>query len=166
MRVYTGGGTMERKYLPIVLIALTAMGLACAPLYATMPDSEITPDDVALHVVQLVNAERREMDVGHLPPPGHPTLEELTEELGYNLMKRPVEIIAQVSTSDGNLDTVAQRAVDAWRESHRHWRWVSSEYYWITGVGVAVDDDEVIITQLLWGAGSPEAAQAHNRPAP
>jgi uncharacterized protein YkwD len=168
------------------------MGLACAPLYATMPDSEITPDDVALHVVQLVNAERREMDlqpflindqlvwmaqqrsddmiaagyVGHLPPPGHPTLEELTEELGYNLMKRPVEIIAQVSTSDGNLDTVAQRAVDAWRESHRHWRWVSSEYYWITGVGVAVDDDEVIITQLLWGAGSPEAAQAHNRPAP
>jgi uncharacterized protein YkwD len=183
---------MERKYLPIVLITLTATGLACAPLYATTPASEITPDDVALQVVELVNDERREMDlqpflindqliwmaqvrsddmvaagyVGHFPPPGHPTLESLTEGLGYNLMQHPVELIAQVPVSDGNLDTVAQRAVDAWRSSHRHWRWVSSEYYWITGVGITIGDDEVIVTQLLWGAGSPEAAQAHNRPAP
>ena len=180
---------MKKRLLCIIMLTLV-VGATCAPLSA--PVDTPMPEDIAYQVVKLINVERRDMGLkpfvindqlvwmaqvrsddmmdsdylSHFPPQDHPTLESLTEQLEYNVMRRPVENIALIHIHDGRLDDIAQRAVDNWRGSPGHWRWITSEYYWITGVGVTVENGKVIITQLFWGASSPAGAQAYNREAP
>jgi uncharacterized protein YkwD len=180
---------MSKRRLHLLILVLTLAGLSCAPLYATAPQT--TPDDVAIQIIELMNTERQALNLepfvindqlnwmaqvrsddmvasdyaGHHPPDGHPTLSTLTEELGYNRALRPVENIALIPISDGNLCSVAKQAVQAWRDSPGHWQWVTSPHYWITGVGISVADDHVIITQLFWGSSgfTPQEVLAASR---
>lgn len=175
------GAWVEKSF--VFLLIVTALS-ACAPdVTATA-----APDQVAREVIELVNQERvsaglqplvvneelmvlaqqRSADmaegdyVSHWAPTGHPQLHELTQELGYDLLETPVENIVHVMTTD--LDGVAPRAVDAWRDSPGHWRWTMSEGLSMTGVGVSVGDDGVVVTQLFWGPGvfTPATAHWHN----
>jgi len=149
-----------------------------------------TPEEVADDIVAQINADReaqgleplvvnehlvlmaqwRSQDmvdgdyVGHDPPDGHPTLADLAARLGYESLHKPVENIVTMRLCLGRLDDVADRAVDSWRNSPDHWRWAIGRGSEMTGVGMAVGDGYVVITQLFWpGFFTPPSARQYNR---
>ena len=67
-----------------------------------------------------------------------------------------------------SLDGIADSTVSGWRDSPGHWRLIVSPDIEMTGVGVVVADDRIIVTQLFWAGGgfTPTAASQYNREAP
>jgi uncharacterized protein YkwD len=170
----------------LAIASVGALVLTAAPRYLAY---QPTPDEIAEATISRINAERvalghepllvnlqlmqmaqwrsEDMVAGayydHQPPEGHPTLYDLSARLGYH--SRPTENLVWVPRTFGRLDNVAERAVSSWKASRSHWRLATSRYERMTGVGVAVGDGYVIITQLFWDGGmsTPEEAWAHNR---
>ena len=98
---------------------------------------------------------------GHLPPPGRPTLDELTVQRGLNAAYTPVENLAFVVLEGPfSASSIARDVVAAWENSPDHWLWAMHPEQSLTGIGVAVDQDRVLVTQLFWGVGfvPPDAA--------
>jgi uncharacterized protein YkwD len=184
-----------RQIARIGLAVVASVGLiyAAAMGYLT---PQPTPEELAEQIVARINAYRqaggvepliindylvqiavwRSQDmvdggyVSHTPPEGHPTLDDVCERLGYGRFSKPVENIVTMRLQFGRrLDDVAERAVDSWRSSPGHWGWASSPYSERTGVGVAVGDGYVVITQLFLSRGEwttlAETYQ-HDREAP
>jgi uncharacterized protein YkwD len=168
-------------------------GLLCACV--APPPPQPTPDEIAEEIIVLINAERealglesfivneqlmmmarwRSQDMvdgdyySHNPPPGHPSLRDFCEQLGYDTLHAPYENLVYIGrTEDQPLDAVAASTVESWRGSPGHWRMIASPHNEMTGVGVVVESDRVIVTQLFWDGGvtTPMAARQYNRPAP
>jgi uncharacterized protein YkwD len=179
---------MSKLRIPLFILAIVGLIYAAAAGYFTpQPTPEGIADDVVArinaarasrgippltvneHLVWMAQARSDDMVQGdyysHDPPPGHPTLNDLLEELGYQRGFPPVENLVSVPLFMGRLDGVARRSVDAWYDSRGHWLWAMDEYANITGVGVAVGDGYVVITQLFWGGDifTPRAVYQHNR---
>lgn len=164
---------------------LVATAIA-APRYLIPQPS---PAEVADEVVVLLNAEREALGLeplvinehlvlmaqwrsedmaaagyySHRPPEGHPTLYDLGARFDYDT--RPRENIVKLWSPLGRLDNAAERAVLSWKESRLHWLLATGTYQEMTGVGVAVRGDDVIVTQLFWDGGmfTPKEAYLHNR---
>ena len=105
----------------------------------------------------------------HDPPPGHPTLADFNERLGYESLHTPKENLVYMGrTEDQSLDAVASSTVESWRGSPGHWRLIVSPDIEMTGVGIIVGSDRVIVTQLFWAGGgfTPSGAYQYNREAP
>lgn len=189
---------MIRQIILGFVIGITILAVLAGLFYASVMGYFVrqpTPEQIADDIVALINLEReaqglaplvinehltlmaqwrsKDMLAGgyqsHEPPEGHPTLEDFTVLLGYDSMYAPVENIVSMYLVFGQrLDEVYWRAVDGWRASPGHWGWAMSEETTTTGVGVAVGDGYVVITQLFWGTGlfSPSAARKYNCDAP
>jgi uncharacterized protein YkwD len=168
-------------------------GLACAAVAGTQ-DRQPTSEEVAYEIVVLVNkerrargleplvineqltwmAQRRSQDMidgdyySHTPPPGHPTLGDMCEELGYQWIHAPVENIAGGPFDVQRLDLVPEVVMGSWESSPGHWGWIISPYQEMTGVGVAAGDGRIVVTQLFWeDAGfTPAGASQYNGEAP
>jgi uncharacterized protein YkwD len=180
----------------VLLVALTLVGgLACVAV-ARMQERQPTPEEIAYEIVVLVNDERRALGVeplvindhltlmaqwrsqdmidgeyySHDPPPGHPTLGDMCEQLGYQWVNAPVEnLVFLASVDEEHLDlTIADQAVVAWKGSPGHWQWAISPETKVTGVGIVIADGGAIATQLFWGEGgfTPSEARQFNREAP
>lgn len=110
--------------------------------------------------------------ISHDPPPGHPSLPDLTERLGYRYEHTPVEIVARVGINPNQKPPqVPDLAMQAWRESPDHWRQVLNPYLEMTGVGVARGEKDYIVTMLFWlpedvGGWTPPGASEYNRETP
>jgi uncharacterized protein YkwD len=154
-----------------------------------------TPDEIAEKIIVQINAERealglepfvvnehlmlmakwRSQDMvdgdyySHTPPDGHPTLRDFCEQLGYDRMSKPAENLMYTEWSSGrSLDDLAEFTVNGWRGSHSHWFRAMSPDDGMTGVGIIVGEDRIIVTQLFWfgGLSTPSTAYLYNRDAP
>jgi uncharacterized protein YkwD len=170
---------------------------ACVAPPSSQPTSppKSTSDEIAEEIIVLINAERealglepfivnehlmlmakwRSQDMvdggyySHTPPEGHPTLRDFCERLGYNRMSKPAENLVYIDLLPGHtIDGTAEHTVESWRSSHFHWFRAMSPDNGMTGVGVVVSEDRIIVTQLFWfgGLSTPATAHLHNRETP
>jgi uncharacterized protein YkwD len=164
------------------------------PSQPTSPPKS-TSDEIAEEIIVRINAERealglepfvvnehlmlmarwRSQDMvdgdyfSHDPALGHPTLADFCGQLGYDSLHAPMENLVYIELADGqSLDGIANATVESWRDSPSHWRLIASPDIEMTGVGVVVGNDRVIVTQLFWtgGISTPVTARQYNRPAP
>jgi uncharacterized protein YkwD len=159
------------------------------------PPPQPTADEIAEDIIVRINAERealgldpfvvneqlmlmaqwRSQDMvdgdyySHDPPPGRPTLADFNERLGYESLHTPKENLMYIVHDDGrSLGGIADSTINGWKGSPGHWRLIASPDIEMTGVGVVVGHDRIIVTQLFWAGGvlTPFTARQHNRPAP
>jgi uncharacterized protein YkwD len=178
----------------VLIVALTLVGgLACVAV-AGAQERQPTPEEIAYEIVVLVNderrargldplvineqltwmAQRRSQDMidggyySHSPPPGHPTLGDMCEELGYQSLHAPVENLVGGPVDEERLDQVPEEVMGSWRSSPGHWDWIVDRHQEMTGVGVAIGDGRIVVTQLFWtGSGfTPAGASRYNGEAP
>lgn len=178
------------KRLLILINFILVGGLLCACV--APPPSQPTADEIAEDIMVRINAERealgleplivneqlmmmakwRSQDMAdgdyysHTPPEGHPTLADFCKQLGYDSLHAPYENLVYIGrTEDQPLDGVAASAVESWKGSPGHWRLIASPHNEMTGVGVVVENDRVIVTQLFWDGGvtTPGTARQYNR---
>jgi uncharacterized protein YkwD len=160
----------------------------------TTPDQP-TPEAITEEIIVRINAERealgfepfvvneylmlmaqwRSQDMvdgdyySHTPPDRHPTLGDFCERLGYERLHKPSENLMYTEWSDGrSLDGFTEFTVSGWRGSYLHWRRAmnpTQSRKGMTGVGVVVGKDRIVITQLFWFGGlfTPSDAYQHNR---
>jgi uncharacterized protein YkwD len=166
-----------------------------APSFPQPTSVQLTPDEIAEDIIVRINEERealglepfvvnehlmlmarwRSQDMvdgdyfSHTPPEGHPTLRDFCERLGYDRMSKPAENLVYTDLTPGqNLDSIAEGTIESWRGSHLHWVMAMSPDDGMTGVGVVIGEDRIVVTQLVWfgGLSTPSTAHLHNREAP
>jgi len=179
------------KYILTVIVTVIAVGGLSAAFTFGLHVHQPTPEEIGEDIVARVNAEREALGlnplltndhltmmaqwrsddmvdkgyVSHTPPEGSLQLKDLCRGLGYSLFDEPVENIVTMNLVLGRTDDVTERALESWRGSPDHWKWIVSDYNVATGVGVAMGDDYVVITQLFWSRIPRSNPYLHNRAA-
>jgi uncharacterized protein YkwD len=178
----------------MLAVALALVGGLIYVVATSTKERQPTPEEIAYEIVGLVNkgrraqgleplvineqltwmAQRRSQDMidgeyySHTPPPGHPTLGDMCEELGYQRLHRPVENLVGGPVDEQHLDQVPEEVLSSWRSSPGRWDWIVDRHQEMTGVGVAIGDGRIVVTQLFWEkAGfTPAGASQYNGEAP